>query len=427
MKLKRFTIENYKALGHLDVRIDEDFLFLIGVNGAGKSSLLQALSLVRYFSEGATSSFFKDRGWKPSDARPRTTQVLPLRSANSPSPQRARNLAITLAFEYRGRSLLWIFEWSYKLERTIAESIWVQENEGDRPRNVLNVREDDGEIPDALLHSSTRVISTMELELSGSILAVLRPRKIVQDKRDGEMLEELRAWAGGITSLEMLSPSAMRNRANLEGDDIGAQGERLPSFLANLSPDAKSRVVERVSRFYPIEDLDTTRKRAGWIDMRVAESFKLMGRIDAAHMSDGFLRILALCAIPEFGEDIGLVLLDEVEDGIEPHILPRLIERIAKESPAQLIMTSHSPLLVNFFEPKEIFLLGRDRSGHSVGASAASLKPFREGSEFFGAGEIWANSDLPALNRALPRFRLPRRSISDSPTPREVARYLEPE
>jgi predicted ATPase len=41
------------------------------------------------------------------------------------------------------------------------------------------------------------------------------------------------------------------------------------------------------------------------------------------------------------------VLLDEVEDGIDPHILPRFIGMIARESKVQLIVTSHSPVLVN--------------------------------------------------------------------------------
>lgn len=60
------------------------------------------------------------------------------------------------------------------------------------------------------------------------------------------------------------------------------------------------------------------------------------------------MRILALCAIPEFSDGCKLLLLDEVEDGIEPHILPKIIQAVVEESRAQFIVTSHSPLLVNF-------------------------------------------------------------------------------
>ena len=427
MKLKRFTIENYKALGHLDVCMDEDLLFLIGVNGAGKSSVLQALSLVRYFSEGATSAFFKDRDWKPTEARPKTTTVRGLRPAASRSRPKPPNLAITLGFDYDGVSVLWSFEWDYLDERTIAESVWVWNSANRRPRKIFALSEnpdDTDEAEDDEFQRSIRFLSSGEFELPGSILAVLRTRKIMARSRDREILEQLRAWAGGITLIDRLIPSSMRNIADVASKDIGAQGQHLPAFIANLPSAAKNRVVDRVSDFYGIDGIDTVRKRSAWVDMRVAESFKLMGRVGIEHMSDGFLRILALCAIPEFGRDIGLVLLDEVEDGIEPHILPSLIERVASESRAQLVMTSHSPLLINFFDQDQIYMLGRAVSGHSIGARASSLAPFRQGEDYFGSGEIWANADISVLGTALRRVRTPRRTISDAPTSREIMRYL---
>ncbi|OAH42036.1 hypothetical protein AX777_22395 [Sphingobium yanoikuyae] len=88
MRLKKVTIENYKALGHLEFEVRDKLLFLIGANGAGKSSILQALSLVRYFATGATTHFFRDRGWKAGDVRPKTVNVRPLQAANSESGAR---------------------------------------------------------------------------------------------------------------------------------------------------------------------------------------------------------------------------------------------------------------------------------------------------------------------------------------------------
>ena len=108
-------------------------------------------------------------------------------------------------------------------------------------------------------------------------------------------------------------------------------------------------------------------------------------------------RILALSAIPEFGNEVSLILLDEVEDGIEPHVLPDLIRRVASESPAQLLMTSHSPLLVNFFEPNEICFLSRADDGRTIVASSDEIDVFRTGREFLGSGELWANVSLEAI------------------------------
>jgi predicted ATPase len=422
LQLRRLTIENYKALGHVDIQFDDKLLFLIGVNGAGKSSILQALSLVRYFAKGSTSAFFRDRGWKSLDARPKTSSVSPLRAAANRDGTRrlpARSLGIALALEHFGNTVLWSFRWDYRSEQAVEENVWVSGPQDRMPRKILSFPTTVGdEGPLAALSILGR------LNLPGSVLSLVRSDTLGASQRDTMLLRELRAWADGITSLELLNPSTMRNQLRGEGSDIGQQGGRLTSFLAALSSEAKDRVVRRMSHFYPIRDLDTTRKRTGWIDMRIAESFKLIGRIDVSHMSDGFLRILALCSIPEF-EDDSLVLIDEVEDGIEPHILPQLIERVAAEAPSQLVMTSHSPLLVNYFEQRQIYLLARDRSGHTVGASAASLPLFQEAEGYLGTGEIWANAAGGSIYDALPQFRAPRRSIGDDPSPLEVRRYLQ--
>jgi predicted ATPase len=421
LKLRRFTIENYKALGFVDVRVRGGLLFLIGVNGAGKSSILQALSLVRYFANGSTSEFFKDRGWKATDGRPKTVKVLPLRSSRSDDDRSnsSRDLAISLSFESEHANVLWSFRWNYNTERAVHEVIWALERGSKNPRRIVGYpssKEETGVLSD---------LSRLgQLTLPGSIMSIVRPNHLGNSEKDRELLKELKEWIDGITSLELLNPVTMRSKLRGDSDDIGQQGERLASFLADLTSGAKERVVGRMAKFYPIRDIDTTRKRAGWIDMRIAEAFRLMGRIDVAHMSDGFLRILALCAIPEFDEDAGLILLDEVEDGIEPHILPQLIEQIASETSSQMIMTSHSPLLINFFDKNEIYLLSRDSNGNTVGSMATDLRAFQEEGSYLGIGEIWANTASGSLYASLPRFRPPRRRISDRPTALEVLQFL---
>jgi predicted ATPase len=195
----------------------------------------------------------------------------------------------------------------------------------------------------------------------------------------------------------------MRHDSRGLSKDIGERGQRLAGFLAGLDSEKKDRLVRRISRFYPLSEIDTRRKRAGWIDLRVAETYRKSGRFSAAHMSDGFMRILALCAIPELPLEVSLVLLDEVEDGVEPHILPRLIDAVTRESQAQIVMTSHSPLLVNYFEPSEIVFLSRTADGRTISASADDIDIFRTGREFLGSGEIWANASLDAIGRGVAR------------------------
>ena len=213
----------------------------------------------------------------------------------------------------------------------------------------------------------------------------------------------------------------MRRSARGDNPDIGTMGERLASFLASLDPRSKSNVVARLQRFYPIRNIDTLRKRAGWVDVKIAEAFggRRGIRISPNHASDGLLRLIALCAIPEFHKNTSLVMLDEIEDGIEPHILPEIVEAIVTDSKSQFIFTSHSPLFVNFVEPPNIHILTRQGVGAVVTSRFSEMKSWSDGLEFFGPGELWSMTEKEAIQKGLrlpshPNYKEPNRFSAES-------------
>jgi hypothetical protein len=79
-------------------------------------------------------------------------------------------------------------------------------------------------------------------------------------------------------------------------------------------------------------------------------------------------------------------------------VLPRLIKQIAKETKAQLFLTSHSPLLVNFFDASEICFISRTENGRTRAAPLDSLRTFSNGKEYFGVGDLWANMNIQNIN-----------------------------
>ena len=58
------------------------------------------------------------------------------------------------------------------------------------------------------------------------------------------------------------------------------------------------------------------------------------------------LRVLAIIAETLFTK--GTVLIDEIEDGINPDLLEKLVSYLLNDCPCQVILTTHSPLLLNF-------------------------------------------------------------------------------
>ena len=361
-RLTKFRISGFKALNQTMLRFPNRSLMLIGRNGSGKSTILQALGLVREFAYGDASRFFDDRIWSRSDVRSKVT--------------RSSTVKVDLVFDAEDQSkFLWQFDWNLITGFSRREVIWHLTPGSRAPLQIL----DYGPRWTALDAQGAKLAAGWKLP--GSALAYLDLDR--SDKRHSYLFE-LAEWAKTVTSLELLSPTAMRKGTRGQAVDIGGKGEKLASFLAGLDSSAKSAIVERLKTFNPLTNIQTTRKRAGWVDMRVSEIFPSFGKVVPSQVSDGLLRLMAICAIPEFSSKTSLVMLDEIEDGVEPHILPELIERVIGDSECQFIFTSHSPLLVNFFEPTDIHVLDRADDGSIVAAQFTGLHDMKAGLEFFG-------------------------------------------
>ncbi len=324
---------------------------------------------------GNTEQFFADRHWSPRQIRSNFTK--------------GGNLRFEFGFEVSGGRILWQFSWSLLTQSTQREVFWLWQDGAPSPRKILSYGDQH-----VVVHETPQR-GAPGLRLSDSMLSLIELKSIHYGQ---EFLEPLLDWASGINSLELLNPNAMRQGDRGSPTNIGIRGERLSGFLAGLSATQKSNLVERLAPYYPLKDVSTTRKRAGWVDMRIAETYD-MGPVATSHISDGFLRLLALSAIPEFPSKTGAVLLDEVEDGIEPHILPNIIKRVCADAHVQMIMTSHSPLLVNFFDPSEVTLVSRTTEGMTVTTPLSSLDTVKAGLDYFGGGEIWAMMDAKTVRK----------------------------
>jgi AAA15 family ATPase/GTPase len=149
--------------------------------------------------------------------------------------------------------------------------------------------------------------------------------------------------------------------------------------------------------------------------------------LPASHTSDGFLRIIAFAAIKlerlilrrgtsggaieikydgEYNRrgyidsNNGLILLDEIENGINPYLAEKvagLFRGIVEDSGRQVIVTTHSPMILNHFEPEEIVFLWKDSDGLARCKEMFSTEDMRDTLEFLNTGEVWVNYDKDEL------------------------------
>jgi len=136
-----------------------------------------------------------------------------------------------------------------------------------------------------------------------------------------------------------------------EVQDIGAFGENIAPFLYRLQQTSSQHfaAVKRLLRTLvpSVEnisvDLDP---RRGTLDVTVRQNgIDFSSRI----LSEGTLRILALCAITVNPWASPVMAFEEPENGVQPRrieLITDLLCSIALEQKRQLIVTTHSPLLV---------------------------------------------------------------------------------
>ncbi|PQA81931.1 chromosome segregation protein SMC [Limnohabitans sp. TS-CS-82] len=317
--IESVRIVNFKSLAAVTIPLGH-FTCLVGMNGAGKSTVLQALDFVSQLMRGDVQGWLDRRGWTASDLRCKLRTEF--------------NSTFTVTFKTSaGASLVWIGAFNRADLRCTKEAVVLIQPE----KTDLKVLRSNGQI----YSLGVRESQSIAFEYQGSILSALKDSELQPE------LLEFRDALRNVRSLELLSPDKLRKSARASEHDIGSGGEKLSAYLDTIKGERKTKLVMLLQKFYPaLVDYKITSQRSGWKKLSVFEQFgnqKL--ETDALHLNDGLLRILAV--LTQADADRSLLLLDELENGINQEIVETLVDTLL-ESPQQLLVTTHSPLLLNY-------------------------------------------------------------------------------
>lgn len=121
----------------------------------------------------------------------------------------------------------------------------------------------------------------------------------------------------------------------------------------------------------------------------------------AGQASSGMLIILAYLAVLHLPEPPRVLLIEEPENGIHPkrlqEVLKILRELVSEQSYTQVIMTTHSPYVVDLFKPEEVTLCRRGADGAVTTHRLSDSRKVREQIDVFTLGEIWTAEGDEAL------------------------------
>jgi predicted ATPase len=334
--LLRIKLENLLSFGPGSAPLElQNLNILIGPNAAGKSNLIEALSLIRALPVSAASSNMDLRGvvrrgggvnewvWKGGGNRMVSIDVV---VNNLKGKKRLRHV-----FSFPGD------EQGFRLEDERIENETAKM--GEPP-----FYSDGKPMERTFAAFKRRFAEKVNTELS--ILSQLRdPEHYPEITYLGEVYEKIRIyreWAFGRNTV-FREPQ----RADMRNDRLEEDFSNLGLFLSRLrkTPKTKAAILGNLKDLYEgVSDFEV-HVEGGTVQVFFTEGdFP----VPATRLSDGTLRYLCLLAILCDPAPPPLICIEEPELGLHPDILPKLADLLVQASQrTQLIVTTHSDVLVD--------------------------------------------------------------------------------
>jgi len=149
------------------------------------------------------------------------------------------------------------------------------------------------------------------------------------------------------------SPDSIRLRSSVSAPPfIGYDGSNLARFILHLYLERRklfASVEEAVKSLVPEVEEIVPHIEGNEVEIWV-KSKNLLHPLRPDYISDGTLRLIALVTVLSAG--FSLVAIEEPENYIHPHLL-EAVANLARKSRSQIVITTHSPRLLDFFKPEE--------------------------------------------------------------------------
>jgi predicted ATPase len=270
---------------------------------------------------------------------------------------------------------------------------WRRKGTG-RPYKFLDFRDGVGEVisgeePD---EEDERVRERLD---SPEMLAVNTLGQLAKHPRVGALRRFITGWY-----LSYLSADATRGVPEAGPQErLSSTGDNLPNvvqYLRERHADRLGTILDALSRRVPkLERVDAEPMQDGRLLLLVKDA-PFERPVLARYASDGTLKTLAYLTLLYDPAPPQLIGIEEPENQIHPRILTELVEecRAASER-SQLLITTHSPVLVDALRPEELWVLHRDGDGFTRARRASGIQGIGE-SMHEGAtlGQLWLEGYL---------------------------------
>lgn len=382
--LKSFSLENFKAVQKSGAVSFTPLTVLIGNNGSGKSSLIEGLetyhSIVMDGLDEAMKRWYGlEHIWNKGVRHRSIGLVLTGNTHENP-----------IRFEINGRFRQENFQGKMAINaRPGLNGYFIQEETGKTSEGLAFKRDFNGKC--LTQYGSGRGGEKRNVESGESALP-----------------EGLKAFVSRWQFLNLIPDPMGRPEAKTMTANgkvmLNRDGSNLAQYLLNIREkepaafdgivEAMQFVLEYIRNIEPVE----TREIMPTMYLKMWEQLgeKKM-EIPGWLISTGTIRILALLAVLRNPEPPPLIVMEEIENGLDPrtiHLILEEIQALVQSKKSQIILTTHSPYFLDLLPLQTILLAERDLMGNPVFKRPSDDKEVREWAEKFAPGKLYTLGSL---------------------------------
>ena len=394
--IKELIVRDFFSFkGEHTIELNTGENILVGVNGSGKTSFLNAITMLyEGVAGGGLSSLFRQWGSYNAivnacgEVKPDCFSVTYVFDADV-----LRKVVSASPFNKDVYYKMTVFPIGDGTNYTLCETLYSEDNKGKKKTfSYLEFRNGIGQI-------SVRTKSGIEVEKydDGMLSAQELVLRQITDPQRYLPSFVVREAISAIAGYSKFNFDQVRQPA--DANDVKrliSTGENLSHLLSNLNNNYTfqyEKIIECLSDINP----NFTGIGYNVFGSRLYLSLReknLSHAIDALHMSDGTLKYLLLLSIFHNPQRGTLVCVDEPESCLHPDMIrsvAKMMKRAAMTS--QIIVATHSALLLNAFELDDILVFEKNDKNETQ-IIRYSEDDFGDREDELLPGQLWLNGEI---------------------------------
>ncbi len=370
MRLQACRIRNFKAIVDSKTVKLGPLTAFIGNNGSGKSSLIEALEtyqgIVRDGLDMAMQRWLgiehaRHKGQEAKERLGEPVNPISFELALGPSPRKVSRLSLAVNNDPAANQMF------------IADELVTFPDKTIMGRDLKGATQTYGK--------GRSFLSTTTIDVAG-------------------MASHILAWQFLTLSPERMGLPVPQQRTG-GGVRLARDGSNIADFLLDLrrqDQNAFDGIVETMAYVLPYaKDIQPSLtsseiERKAWLQLTEA-GFKVPGWM----LSTGTLRLLALLALLRHPKPPPLIVIEEIENGLDPRSIHLLVEEIRNavlDGVTQVILTTHSPYLLDLLTMDHLVLVERDAKGQPRFLRPADNANLQRWAVDFAPGKLYTMGNL---------------------------------